>query len=162
MSITPGPRCEALIKGKEKLRLVAYKPTPNDRWTIGWGHTKTAKPGMKITEQRAQELFLSDIGDAVNSVDLLSKKLASKGISLTQSMIDALISLVYNAGAGSISSGNTIGKSLIAGDYYSACQGFFAYRKQTNLKTGELENIRGLAIRRCQEMLLFLEDGVPQ
>jgi hypothetical protein len=31
----------AMIKKSEGLRLVAYLPTPNDVWTIGYGHTKT-------------------------------------------------------------------------------------------------------------------------
>ena len=32
-----------IIKAHEGLRLEAYLPTKNDVWTIGYGHTKTAK-----------------------------------------------------------------------------------------------------------------------
>ena len=49
-----------IIKRHEGLRLTAYLPTPNDKWTIGYGHTKTAHSGMKITEAGAEELLRQD------------------------------------------------------------------------------------------------------
>ena len=44
---------EDLIKKWEELRLVAYLPTKNDVWTIGWGHTHGVKRGDKITTDQA-------------------------------------------------------------------------------------------------------------
>ena len=54
-----------MIKKSEGLRLVAYLPTPNDVWTIGYGHTKTATEGMKITKKGA--VLLHDVKKSVNS-----------------------------------------------------------------------------------------------
>ena len=48
----PSPACETFIKGFETCRLSAFKPTPNDVWTIGWGRTTGVWAGM--TEDQAQ------------------------------------------------------------------------------------------------------------
>ena len=40
-----------MIKSFEGLELTAYMPTPIDVPTIGYGHTKTAYMGMKITKR---------------------------------------------------------------------------------------------------------------
>lgn len=148
-----GPRGEVLIKGYETLRLTAYKPTPDDVLTIGWGHTKGVKPGMVITLSQAKVYFREDTADAISSVSLLHKKING---ALTESMTDALISLVFNAGPSAISSGSTIGRSLISRDYFSAWAGFALWRKQAG------KDLLGLACRRAQEMSLFLEDGIPE
>lgn len=153
MPIDLGSRGDKLIKGYETLRLVAYKPTPNDVWTVGYGSTKGVKAGMKITLEQANERFELDIADAITAVSLLAKKAK---VNLTQSMIDALISLVFNVGPSAVQSGSTIGSALIdKGDYFAACQGFFLWRKQAG------KDLLGLARRRAKEMELFLEDGIP-
>lgn len=51
------------LKRDEGLRLKAYKDTVGV-WTIGYGHTGTAKPGMVITEAEAEALLVKDIEDA--------------------------------------------------------------------------------------------------
>jgi GH24 family phage-related lysozyme (muramidase) len=81
-----------LIKKWEKLELQAYLPTPNDKWTIGWGHTKTARPGMKITEAEAQRLFETDTAWVEDTLARLVK------VPLNQYQYDALASLVFNIG----------------------------------------------------------------
>lgn len=157
MKISLGPRGEELIKSYEKLRLSAYRPTPNDVWTIGYGHTKGVKPGQTITLEQAELFFTEDTADAVKAVDLLAKKMngASPDPVLTPSMVDALISLVFNVGASAVSSGSTIGSMLISGDYFKAWIGFGLWRKQAS------KDLLGLARRRSREMVLFLEDGIP-
>jgi lysozyme len=139
-----GKRGDALIKSYEKLRLKAYRPTRNDVPTIGWGHTKGVKMGDTCTTEQADAWFLGDVASAERIVDRLKVK-------LTQSMYDALVSLAYNCGT----LGESIPKSLKAGDYYLACQHVFLWRKQ------EGEDLLGLARRRALEMCLFLEDGMP-
>lgn len=149
-----GSRGERLIKSYETLKLVAYMPTPNDRPTIGWGHTKDVKIGQTISLTQAQAFFDEDMADAVAAVSLLVKKAKVK---LTQSMVDAIISLVFNVGPSAVQSRSTIGSALIEkGDYYLACQGFFLWRKQAG------RSLLGLARRRAKEMELFLEDGIPK
>ena len=50
-----------LIKSFEGLELEAYMPTPIDVPTIGYGHTKTVKMGMVITEKQAEALLKKDL-----------------------------------------------------------------------------------------------------
>ena len=50
-----------LIKEHEGLVLKAYLPTPNDKWTIGYGHIKGVKPGDVITEEQAELLLREDL-----------------------------------------------------------------------------------------------------
>lgn len=142
-----GPRGEALIKSYETLRLTAYKPTPNDVWTIGWGHTKGVKEGDTCTEVQAQAWFEQDVQGAERVVDKI-------GAALTESMVDALVSLVYNAGSGALQA--SIGKNLKARRYYDAWDTLPLWRKQAG------KDLLGLARRRAREMVLFLEDGLPK
>lgn len=154
-----GKRGEELIKSYETLRLEAYLPTPDDKLTIGWGHTKGVYKGMQINLENAQEFFLSDVKDSVDAVNKLPCK-------LTQSMFDALVSLVFNAGSKCISERSTIGDALrmIPGAkglrvnicYYAAWRGFSLWTKQAG------KDLLGLARRRSEEMTLFLADGLPK
>jgi lysozyme len=147
-----GNRGANLIKQYEKLRLLAYKPTPVDVWTIGWGSTRGVKEGMVITVEEAHERFAEDTRYAIDGV-------RDVRVELTQSMFDALVSLVYNCGPGAInpvrSKMPVIGRALRGGDYYAAWAGFASWRKQKG------KNLLGLARRRAKEMVLFLEDGIP-
>jgi len=143
-----GPRGESLIKGYETLRLSSYMPTPNDKPTIGYGHTRGVKLGTTCTQEQAEKWFLEDTGEAVENVNDLN-------ILLTQSMFDALVSLVYNAGPDVVATKNTIFKALSRGDYFAAWRGFCLWTKQDG------KDLLGLARRRSQEMVLFMVDGLP-
>lgn len=145
-----GSRGESLIKSYETLRLEAYMPTKNDRPTIGWGHTRGVKMGMKINTDKAQEFFREDVRDAIDAVKTLP-------CNLTESMADALISLVFNAGSIAINSGSSIGLALrsTTPNYFSAWRAFSLWTKQGS------KDLLGLARRRSKEMDLFLQDGLP-
>jgi GH24 family phage-related lysozyme (muramidase) len=145
----------SLIKKHEGLRLEAYLPTPNDRWTIGWGHTKTARPGMKITEEQAEELFQSDIAWVEKAIEDYVE------VELNDNQYDALASFVYNLGAGNFRS-STLLKKLNSGDYEGAANEFPRWNKQRNKKTGQLEELRGLTKRRAEERELFLRTPTIQ
>jgi lysozyme len=82
-----------LIKRFESLQLEAYL-CPAHVWTIGWGHTADVQPGMRITEQRAEELLSLDIGWVER--DLSSVIHAP----LTEGQHDALVSLCFNLKGG--------------------------------------------------------------
>lgn len=87
---------ETLIKHFEGLRLVPYLCT-SGVVTVGWGHTKTAKIGKKITTVKAQELFNSDVKVFVDGVNSLLK------VDVSQNLFDAMVSLSFNIGLGNFS-----------------------------------------------------------
>lgn len=132
-----------IIKKHEGLRLEAYLPTPNDVWTIGYGHTHTTKQGMKITEAQAEKLLYRDLAWAEDTVNDLVK------VPLTQNQFDALVSFVFNVGAGAFSK-STLLRFLNTGDYTNAAAQFLRWNKQK----GRVLN--GLTKRRDDERRLFL------
>ncbi len=139
-----------IIKYYEQLRLTAYMPTPNDRWTIGWGNTKHARPGMTITEAQAEEWFKEDLAWVESTIR------STVTVPLTQNQYDALGSLIFNIGTGNFAK-STLLKKLNAKDYSGAADQFSVWNKQRNQKTGQLEVLRGLTTRRAKERELFLK-----
>lgn len=81
-----------LIKSFEGLKLEAYL-CPAGVWTIGYGHTKGVKKGMKITKEKADELLMEDLQEFQNGVE----KLISP-IKLTDNQFSALVSFTFNLG----------------------------------------------------------------
>ena len=82
----------ALIKEFEGCRLEAYL-CPAGVPTIGYGHTKTAKMGMVITEARAETLLRDDLKDAEAAVNRLVTT------PINENQFSALVSFVFNIGA---------------------------------------------------------------
>jgi len=80
-----------LIKKFEVLRLRAYL-CPAGVWTIGYGHTKTAKRGMVITEAEAERLLREDMIDFENGVNSMVKA------KLNDNQFSALVSFAFNVG----------------------------------------------------------------
>lgn len=81
---------KAHIKKMEGFRLTAYK-CPAGVWTIGYGHTKGVKPGMKISKQQAEKWLDEDLQEVVafcNRIPELD----------TQGKVDAVADFVYNLG----------------------------------------------------------------
>ena len=88
-----------LIKNYEGCRLTAYQCSAGV-WTIGWGHTgkvagKAVCKGMKITQEKADALLVSDLVVYENHVNALKRK-------FNQNEFDALVSFTYNCGQGSL------------------------------------------------------------
>lgn len=135
-----------IIKKHEGLRLEAYLPTPNDVWTIGYGHTHTTKQGMKITAGQAESLLRKDILWVEKAVNKLVV------VPLTQNQFDALSSIVFNIGEGAFST-STLLRLLNSGDYEGAANQFPRWNKQK----GRVLN--GLTKRRQEERQLFLKKG---
>ncbi len=99
----------ALIKQWEGLRLQAYRD-PVGIWTIGYGHTRDVQPGRTITEAEAERLLRADLAEAEAVVA------GSVTVPLSDHRFGALVSLVYNIGAGAFA-GSTLLRRLNAGDY---------------------------------------------
>lgn len=138
------------IKNHEQLRLTAYLPTKNDVWTIGWGHTKTARQGMVITEAQAEQLLRQDLAWVEDTIKKLVK------VPLEQNQFDALASLIFNIGGGAFAK-STVLRKLNAGDYKGAADAFLMWDKQRDRQTGQMTRLRGLTIRRNEERALFNE-----
>ena len=138
-----GEKGLALIKSFEKCRLVAYKPTPDDVWTIGWGSTHNVAPGMQITQEDADARLTQDLSDAETCIN---KRIA--GISITQNQYDALVSLVFNIGCRNFND-STLLKLLLDGDDDGAANQFIRWNKQGHKILG------GLTRRRLAETQLF-------
>jgi lysozyme len=81
-----------MIKDFEGLRLAAYK-CPAGVPTIGYGHTKGVKMGMVITQGQADDYLVEDIGP-------IERELNKLDINFRQEQFDALVSWIFNLGAG--------------------------------------------------------------
>lgn len=141
------------IQGEEAFSENAYKPTPNDVWTIGYGHTgnvdgKSITKGMKITKEKAEELYRKDF-------ELHIQPLKEINVPLTSNQKIALASFSFNLGPNGLRNSG-IFKRLQEGDYEGAANKFDDYVKQKNKKTGEIVVLKGLVNRRNKEKQLFL------
>lgn len=135
----------SLIKEFEGLRLHAYKD-PVGIWTIGYGHTKTAVEGMKITMRGAEELLRHDLVWVEKAI----KK--NVRVPLTQNQYDALASWVYNLGETNLRK-STLLKKLNAGDYHGAGQEMLRWNKAGG------KVLKGLTRRREAEVALWTQSA---
>ena len=143
LSGTPtGIRDVELIKESEGLRLKAYLPTPNDVYTIGYGHTKTAEKGMVITLAGAEALLLHDLKWVETAIDTYVQ------VPLNQNQYDALASFIYNVG-GTAFRKSTMLRLLNKSDYEGAAGQFPRWNKQKG------KVLKGLTTRRQKEQTLF-------
>ncbi len=132
----------SLIKKFEGLVLKTYKCSAGVD-TIGYGHTKTAKPKMVITEAKASELLLEDIRESELAVNRLVK------VPLTQNQFDALVCFVFNVGSGNFNS-STLLKQLNQKMYKEAADQLLRWNKAGG------KALPGLTRRREAERELFL------
>jgi lysozyme len=139
------------IKRYEQCRLKAYKPTPDDVWTIGWGHTEGVYEGLVWTQEMADLAFSFDLEKYETWVSQLVK------VALTQGQFDALVSFCFNVGpdidVDTIAEGlgdSTLLKKLNAGDYEGARAEFKRWDKQKG------KTLAGLTKRRQAEAEMFV------
>ena len=131
-----------LIKAHEGFRTDAYL-CPGNVWTIGYGHTRSVAPGMKISSAKAIELLKQDL---VRFEDAVNKYVT---VPLTQNQFDALVSFTFNVGIGGFTS-STLLRKLNEGNYQSAANQF---KYWVNAGARKLP---GLVRRRQEEKELFL------
>jgi lysozyme len=117
-------------------------------WTIGYGHTAGVSAASKpLTKAQALALLRDDL-DHRYAPPVLA--LVKAGVPLTQNMVDALVSLVYNCGPGAIAPSGTIGRALRAHRFQDAANGFLLWCRAG----GQI--LPGLRSRRIIERALFL------
>lgn len=135
-----------LIKGYEGLRMSAHY-TPNEEWTVGYGHTASARHGLSVTEGDAERLLRQD-------VQPIEKLIADTvRAPLNQNEHDAIVSLVFNIGEENWKR-STVLRKLNEGDKLGAARAFEMWSKAR--VNGELVSLDGLVRRRAAEKSLFL------
>ena len=140
---------EKLIKKFESCKLTAYKADKAEKYyTIGWGHYGAdVKKGMKISKERANELFKNDIKYFETSVNSCLK------VKVTQSMFNALVSFTYNVGFGAFKNSSLL-KYINKKQFKKASNEF----KKWNKCGGKVLN--GLVKRRLLEQTEFERQGL--
>lgn len=155
------------IKEHEGFRAKAYK-NDNDKWSIGYGHTKGVVEGMVIDEAQAGKFLKKDIESTNSDLNKLFKG------ELNQNQIDALGSLIYNIGASNFKENNPkLYAAVNSGNHVEAAKQFLDINKISikDPKTGtptldehgqkQFIEIKGLTIRRQKDSTLY-STPVPQ
>lgn len=135
------------IKGKEGLKLEAYR-CPSNKWTIGYGHTgANVHAGMKIDRAEADRLF--DI-DLERFEQQLTDMVHANGVTgLTQERFDALLSFAYNAGINALR-GSTLWRKVLANPNDPTIANEFK-RWVYGTQNGQKVRLAGLERRRAEE-----------
>lgn len=130
-----------IIKESEGLRLEAYRL--NGQWLIGYGHARTARPGMKITETQAAALLREDLRATEDGV---KKRLT---VPVNENEFSAMVSLAYNLGVGGFGRSSILTR-INKRDRKGAADAFLRYDKAGG------KALSHLAHRRKIERALFL------
>ena len=135
-----------LIKRFEGYRRAAAQ-LPDGRWTIGHGHTMTARKGAEVSEEDAEALLLYDL---IGVAHALNEAVFTP---LTQNQFDALASFAFNLGLDSFHQSGVL-KRLNEGALIQAASSMDLWRKAN--VGGERIVVDALVRRRAAEKLLFL------
>jgi len=135
----------ALIKQWEGCRLTSYKDVAGI-WTIGYGHTRTAKQNQTISQVDADNLLMLDLEEFQDAVSRLVK------VGLTDNQYGALVSFAFNVGAGAFER-STLLRKLNAGDYDSVPGQLMRWNKAR--VGGKMVPVQGLTNRRAAEAGLW-------
>ena len=138
----------AALKHFEGLSLVAYRD-PVGIWTIGYGHTKTVKPGQKIDEREAENLLRFDLLESESCVE------RRVNVPMTSGHFDALVLFVFNVGCHAFGN-STMLRKLNAGDYDGAHDEFPRW------KHAKGKVLPGLVRRRAAEQVLFRREETEE
>ena len=137
---------EGLHKVTEEGDVRAYR-CPAGRWTIGYGHCKGVKSGMRVPESECLKLLTEDLNDAGAVV----KRYVS--VPLNRQQFDALVSFVFNIGGGANFQNSTLLKKSNQGLYDEVPEQIMRWNKAR--VEGNLKPLRGLTRRRTAEAALF-------
>lgn len=131
-----------LIKRHEGCRLTAYR-CPAGVLTIGYGHTGAdVTPGMAVDLRLADEMLRKDVRWAEEAV-------SREGLNINQNQFDALVSFVFNVGAGGFR-GSTLLKMIRVNPLSLNIRTEFGKWCKSKGST-----LPGLALRRKQEAELY-------
>ena len=133
------------IAQHEGLRLTAYKDSVGV-WTIGYGSTSGVEAGMTITKAEAKARLKVDLRQSATRID---QRIGAIVDELTENQYAALLSLVFNVGAGP---GWTLWKRLKARQFDQIPGEIIKFCNAGGKK------IQGLVNRRADEVKLWATD----
>lgn len=135
-----------MIKKFEGLRLRAYK-CPAGVYTIGYGHTGSVAPNMKISKETAEKFLIDDLKKFENHVNEINVKYKYR---FNQNEFDSLVSFAFNIGnIRQLTANGTRKKSVIA-------EKMLLYNKAGGV------TLKGLVNRRKAEHDLFVKKNVSR
>lgn len=140
---------EGLHKVTQEGDVRAYR-CPAGKWTVGYGHTRGVKSGMRATVAQCNEMLIADLHEAGNAVRRYVN------VPLSQNQYDALVSFVFNLGEGNFKS-STLLKRLNQGRYEEVPAQIMRWNKAR--VDGAVTELRGLTRRRTAEAALFAMDA---
>ncbi len=135
-----------LIKQFEGFRSRS-EPLADDIWIVGYGHTRSARAGVEVSEREAEYLLRYDLVDIENAIKRMIYA------PLNQNEFDALVSFAWNIGVDQFRTSNVL-NYINAGEMLAAAESFSSWRK-ANLD-GSLIVVDALVRRRAAEKNLFL------
>ncbi|MDO9334996.1 MAG: glycoside hydrolase family protein [Caulobacter sp.] len=135
-----------LIKKFEGYRSKAAQ-LPDGRWTIGFGHTLTAREGAQVSEQDAEALLLYDLIAVAHAVN------EQTFTPLTQNQFDALCCFAFNVGIDNFKRSSVL-RRVNEGSLLQAACAMEMWRKADF--EGERIVVDALVRRRSAEKTLFL------
>ena len=135
-----------LIKSFEGLRTAAAR-LPDGRWTLGYGHTFSAREGARVTQEDADALLRFDLLPVVDSINNLIL------VPLNQNQFDALVSFCFNIGAENFAQ-STVLKRINEGRFAEAALAMDSWRSAEF--NGQTYVLAPLIRRRAAEKNLFL------
>ncbi len=136
-----------LIKRFEGFRAKAAE-LDDGRWTIGYGHTKTARAGTEVAEPDAEALLLYDLINVAHAVNEWTFA------PLNQNQFDALVSFAFNIGLENFRRSTTL-RRINEGRMLEAALTMELWRRADF--DGERIVIDALVRRRAFEKSLFLK-----
>jgi lysozyme len=135
-----------LIKRFEGYRSKAAQ-LPDGRWTIGFGHTLTAREGAQVSEQDAEALLLYDLIGVAHAVN------EQTFTPLTQNQFDSLCCFAFNVGLDNFKRSSVL-RRINEGSMLQAACAMEMWRKADF--EGERIVVDALVRRRSAEKTLFL------
>jgi lysozyme len=135
-----------LIKRFEGYRMKAAQ-LPDGRWTLGYGHTLTARQGATVSEQDAEALLLYDLITVAHAVNEHSYT------PLNQNQFDSLVCFAFNIGVENFMRSGVL-RRVNEGSLLQAACAMEMWRKADF--EGERIVIDALVRRRAAEKTLFL------
>jgi lysozyme len=151
------PRHKVSRAGMELIKsFEGYRPSAaqlaDGRWTIGYGHTKTARQGAEVSEADAEALLYYDLIGVAAAVNDLTYT------PLTQNQFDALVSFASNVGVEAFRKSIVL-RRINEGSMLQAAWALEMWRKADF--EGEQIVVDALVRRRAAEKALFLtpQDG---